>query len=403
MSINPGSRDGLNNHLLAETPATNGREPVVSRNTDVFTLFTTQILASSSTWGGAERSSVALADWLDKQGFRCRFLLYRDTYGIKAHANPRLEEIQLLPGRRRATVTRIAALRRYTRTNPFSPNAPLASGYRTVLHATLAGIRRFSTLMYDTPSLMGDVATSFRGKVSHKIVGYGLRRAAKLGGKTIVNSEFLRDECMRFFGVEAEIVRMGGLRSTTPCRIRPVQGTLQMLSVSRIESNKRIDWMLRSLAELEHGPIPLSHRTDWQLDIAGNGTQIDMLKQMAHELRLDSRVRFRGFVSDEELETLYNQSHLFLMPAVQGYGIPAIESLQRGIPVLLHRESGVSDILLHTPWATVLTGGPEEMTPRLLQAIDGVVDGRHHATPLPRLPTEDEWSEQVARLCGWIP
>ena len=34
------------------------------------------------------------------------------------------------------------------------------------------------------------------------------------------------------------------------------------------------------------------------------------------------------------------------MPAVQGYGIPAIESLQRGIPVLLHRESGVSDILL---------------------------------------------------------
>jgi glycosyltransferase involved in cell wall biosynthesis len=90
------------------------------------------------------------------------------------------------------------------------------------------------------------------------------------------------------------------------------------------------------------------------------------------------------------------------MPAVQGYGIPAIESLSRGIPVLLHRESGVSDILQSTPWATVMEGGEEAMVPALAKAIEGVREGRQLAVPLPELPTEDSWAERVVRLCGWV-
>jgi glycosyltransferase involved in cell wall biosynthesis len=175
-----------------------------------------------------------------------------------------------------------------------------------------------------------------------------------------------------------------------------------MLSVCRIEANKRIDWLLRSLAELERATPSLSSRVDWRLDLAGKGPLLGELTGLAKSLGIVGRVHFHGFVPDAELQTFYDRAHLFLMPAVQGYGIPAIESLQRGIPVLLHRESGVSDILLDTPWATVLTGGPDRMTAGLASAIDGVLTGRHHRAPLPPLPTEDEWAAQVAGLCGWV-
>jgi glycosyltransferase involved in cell wall biosynthesis len=175
-----------------------------------------------------------------------------------------------------------------------------------------------------------------------------------------------------------------------------------MFSVCRIEANKRIDWIIRSLAELERAQAPLSSRIDWRLDLAGSGSLIPSLQAMAQDLGIGNRIHFHGFVSDEDLEQLYASAHLFLMPAVQGYGIPAIESLQRGIPVLLHRESGVSDILLDTPWATVLTGGEDRMTQALSSAIDGVLHGWHHAIPQPHLPTEAEWAEQVATLCGWL-
>jgi glycosyltransferase involved in cell wall biosynthesis len=107
-------------------------------------------------------------------------------------------------------------------------------------------------------------------------------------------------------------------------------------------------------------------------------------------------------VSDEEIDRLYRSAHLFLMPAVQGYGIPAVEALARGLPLLLHRDSGVSDILLDTPWATVIEGDEEGMLPGLRKAIGAVIAGAQCGAPLPALPTEEEWAERVTRLCCWI-
>ena len=45
-----------------------------------------------------------------------------------------------------------------------------------------------------------------------------------------------------------------------------------MLSVCRIEANKRIDWILRSLAALERATPSLSSRANWRLDLAGKGS-----------------------------------------------------------------------------------------------------------------------------------
>jgi len=312
--------------------------------------------------------------------------------------------VELRP--RMGAFRKIAALGRYFKGMPSQAPKPLLSGYQPALHATLAGVRGFHTLMHDTPSLFGDEERrGFKDRVrigvSNRTIGFGLRS----GGKTIVTSEYLRAECRRDFGVEAEIVRMGGLGASDrggSFRIRPAGGELRMLSVCRIEPNKRIDWILRGLAALERAMPALSSRIDWRLDLAGKGSQIAPLTSLATTLGIASRVHFHGFVSDAALDEMYGSTDLFLMPAVQGYGIPAIEALQRGIPVLLHRESGVSDILLDSPWATVLSGGEEEMTAALGDAIDGVCEGRHHNAALPHLPTEDEWAAEVARLCGWL-
>jgi glycosyltransferase involved in cell wall biosynthesis len=277
------------------------------------------------------------------------------------------------------------------------------SGYQAAMHASLAGMRGFHCLMHDTPSLFGDahqnksVGTRLRRVVSDKITAHGLGS----GGRTIVTSIYLRGETRRVFGVDSTIVRMGGLGQTNSFRLRPVDGSLRMLSVSRVEANKRIDWMVRALAALEHGPELLSRKVDWRLDVAGKGSHLERLQTLAQELRVDDRIRFLGFVSDAQLQDLYEEANLFLMPAVQGYGIPAIEALQRGIPVLLHRESGVSDILLDTPWATVMEGDESAMLPALSRAIESVREGRHLKIALPDLPTEDSWAAEVGRLCGW--
>jgi glycosyltransferase involved in cell wall biosynthesis len=366
----------------------------------------TLLMTEIGNMGGAERSCIALADWLQSRGLRRQFVLYHDTYGVGVHASHPLDVVQLSPPR--GGRSKIAALRQYFRDHPTGRYAPLASGYQMAVHATLAGVARFNTLMHDTPSLIGQerkrsMREKFRLRVANAILGFGLRRAQRLGGHTIVTSEYLRDECLRIFGVEARIVRMGGLPTSLPFQLRPVHEKLRILSVSRVEPNKRIDWMLAALAELEGDDVPLSSRVDWLLDVAGTGSSLEPLRQMAADLGLANRVCFHGFVNDDQLQALYNRAHLFLMPARQGYGIPAVEALQRGIPVLLSRESGVSDVLLRTPWATVLSGGAERMPTGLREAIEAAMAGRHHGAPLPDLPTEESWAEEVSRLCGWTP
>ncbi len=353
--------------------------------------------------GGAERSLLALARHLYSRGRNAHLLTYIDHCNFAQYADLPLRIDVLGPDR--SVKAKITALRRYLAARPANAPAVLASGYQPALHLVLAGTNHFHCLMHDTPTLFGDEGTrSLKGRlriaISNRIIGYGFRRGH---GRMIVTSEFLRDDCRRQFGVTADIVRMGGMGQPCSFRRRPVRDQLRLLSVCRIEPNKRIDWMLDALAALEAAPRPLSSRIDWRLDLAGKGALLEPMRRRVEELRLAGRVVFHGFVPDSELEALYDQAHGFLMPAVQGYGIPAIEALQRGIPVLLHRESGVSDILLDTPWATVLTGGPEEMTPKLAAMIEFLlINGQMTAPPPPDLPTEEQWAEQVIQLCGYV-
>jgi glycosyltransferase involved in cell wall biosynthesis len=357
------------------------------------------VLTEIEAMGGAERSVLALSRWLMQHDLPHHFVTYVDHVDMAAHAGHPIEVVQLRPEMR--ATKKIAALRRYFSARPQAP-APLMSGFQPALHATLAGMRGFHCLMHDTPSLFAGPSQLTAKRrvarwVSDKIAAHGLRS----GGHTIVTSEYLRDETRRVYGLEADIARMGGLSDPQAFHLRPVQGELRMLSVSRIEANKRIDWILRALAALENASSPLSSQLNWTLDITGRGSQIEAMQSLASELGLTNRVHFLGYISDTELQQIYAQAHLFLMPAVQGYGIPAIEALERGLPVLLHRESGVSDILRSTPWATVIEGGEEGMLPGLQSAISGVVRGTQLDVQLPLLPTEDEWAERVATLCDW--
>ena len=356
------------------------------------------VITEIEQFGGAERSVVALSRWLYQHNILNHVVTYSDRCDLTRYASHPLQVIQLNP--EPGVRHKIAALRLYFRQHPLPK--PLLSGYQPALHATLAGVRGFHTLMHDTPSLFGDLdvrapLSKLRIAISNRIIGHGMRS----GGATIVTSEYLRNECRKDFNVAAHIVRMGGLPATAAPTLHHVQNRLHLFSVCRIEANKRIDWIIRSLGELERGNPPLSSRIDWKFDLAGKGSLIPAIRQMAEDLGIGDRVHLHGFVSDNDLEQFFADADLFLMPAVQGYGIPAIESLQRGIPILLHRESGVSDILLNTPWATVMNGGEENMTTALQSAIDGVLEGRHHSIAQPHLPTEDDWAEQVAHLCHW--
>ena len=70
------------------------------------------------------------------------------------------------------------------------------------------------------------------------------------------------------------------------------------------------------------------------------------------ELKIDDRISFTGFVSQDELRDLFYESHIFLHPSETGAdgnqeGVPnsMLEAMATGLPVLATRHGGIAEAI----------------------------------------------------------
>jgi len=105
-----------------------------------------------------------------------------------------------------------------------------------------------------------------------------------------------------------------------------------VLSVGRLEKNKRIDLLIQSLAKTKN-PI--------HVKIAGKGPQMESLIRLARELGIEDRVTMLGFVNDEELIGLYAScGAVYYAPHDEDYGYITLEALLSGKTVITASDSG---------------------------------------------------------------
>jgi glycosyltransferase involved in cell wall biosynthesis len=70
------------------------------------------------------------------------------------------------------------------------------------------------------------------------------------------------------------------------------------------------------------------------------------LTQIAAELGLKDRVQFTGFVTDEQLARLYNQASVLTFPSLEeGFGLPAVEAMACGLPVIASNAHALAEIV----------------------------------------------------------
>ena len=134
------------------------------------------------------------------------------------------------------------------------------------------------------------------------------------------------------------------------------------------------------------------------LRIVGEGSQAQPLKDLAKDCRIESLVEFAGLVSDEELENAYAESDIFVMPAKQGYGLPGLESLARGLQLIVHRESGVTEFLTNTPQVQIIDNFDSSLTDAMQQAARMA---KQSPGTRPSVPTSDEWASRIVQISGW--
>ena len=348
-------------------------------------------------FAGEERVILALARALVASGRPTSILCYRNPLDFASYAEFPLAVHALEPPP--GTTAGARALGRHlAERHAAGAPLPMLCNIQSAYHAGFGVRTPYHLRIPDTFRLLkADTATGIRAWARRRVVqsmtGRGIRRAASFS----TNTHHLSAEMRTLYGRAAEILYLGGIASSDPPASKQVDGPVRLLSVSRIEASKRIDWIVEGLHALDAaGSLP-----PWQLDIVGTGPARGSLEELVARLGLAQRVRFLGFVSDAVLEQTYADAHIFAMPARQGYGIPAIEAINHRLGLVLTSESGVFEILADTPWAIVAEPDSIAFRNALGEMIRRVSMGGLLASPLPRLPTEADWARQIIALSGW--
>jgi glycosyltransferase involved in cell wall biosynthesis len=105
---------------------------------------------------------------------------------------------------------------------------------------------------------------------------------------------------------------------------------------------------------LQKGPeyfIEVAHKVIQKMDnvrfvMAGSG---DMLTRMIHRaaaLKIMDKFHFTGFLKGEDVYRMFSMTDVYVMPSVsEPFGISPLEAMQSSVPVIISRQSGVSEIL----------------------------------------------------------
>jgi glycogen(starch) synthase len=82
--------------------------------------------------------------------------------------------------------------------------------------------------------------------------------------------------------------------------------------------------------------------------MAGAGDMMGQMVERVGELGIGDRFHFTGFLQGEEIERIFSLSDLYVMPSVsEPFGISPLEAMMYDVPVIISRQSGVSEILKH--------------------------------------------------------
>jgi glycosyltransferase involved in cell wall biosynthesis len=82
--------------------------------------------------------------------------------------------------------------------------------------------------------------------------------------------------------------------------------------------------------------------------MAGSGDMMRRTIELAAELGIGNKVLFTGFLRGEDVRKVYEMADLYVMPSVsEPFGIAPLEALNHDVPVLISKQSGVSEVLTH--------------------------------------------------------
>ncbi len=113
------------------------------------------------------------------------------------------------------------------------------------------------------------------------------------------------------------------------------------LFVGEIERAKNLITLIQAYSLLDD-----EIKSRYTIEVVGSkGNDFQNVKNTITELGITDRVIFHGYVSDDELNNLYQEAYAFIFPSLfEGFGLPVLEAMAKGVPVICSNSSSIPEV-----------------------------------------------------------
>jgi len=174
------------------------------------------------------------------------------------------------------------------------------------------------------------------------------RQGMQAADRVIAVSHLTKRICAARYAIPAEKIAVvynaivNGENRLDEQRTIIAKGEKIVLFLGRITMQKGPEYFLAAAKRV------LSVMDNVKFVMAGSGDLTRRTIEMAAGMGIGHKVLFPGFLRGQDVERVYRMADLYVMPSVsEPFGIAPLEAMSNDVPVIISKQSGVSEILNH--------------------------------------------------------
>jgi glycosyltransferase involved in cell wall biosynthesis len=178
-----------------------------------------------------------------------------------------------------------------------------------------------------------------------QIEAFFMPRALKKADSVVAVSEFTRAEIAGFYSGHLDKISVVPGASLLSAGVKQELDSTgaggYFLFVGTQEPRKNLPRLLRAYAHY----VERNTRARLLKIVGGSGWGGQNLPLLLRELGIDGQVEILTGADDAQLAEMYRGAHALVMPSLyEGFGLPVVEALSLGVPVITSRESAMSEV-----------------------------------------------------------
>jgi glycosyltransferase involved in cell wall biosynthesis len=230
----------------------------------------------------------------------------------------------------------------------------------------------------------------------HLVLRMLIRRLLKGADAVVGQSKNTVENVHKYYvdDLDCELIPLGIVRPQKPVDGRGALGFGDddkiLVTVGRLVARKAVSQLIDMVARIDDPAL--------RLVIIGDGPKKPELEAQAGRLGVADRIRFAGFVEEQEKVDLLSAADLYVSTSQhEGFGLVFLEAMAAGLPVVCYDFGGQSDFLEHGASGALVTLNDQEAFRRECEHLLASAELRERMSRDNRVRVEPFYIDTCAR------